>query len=178
VSSSPQPEPAWRPDAAEPARGAVAVPPADHVRPVAAPSRTTASGPSLGRSVAIVALFIVGIVAGIGGFVALNPAPPPVRYPELAGAPEPPVAHALAAALKANDADGVASHVLSTVASSLSDALKPIVDVTDVTYVGTVEHDGRDLAGYIVAGRDQQSQKQIVGFVVDVVNDEIIGINE
>ena len=180
MSSSPAPGPAWQPESPiDPAPDTVVAPPRiEYVRPMAAPSRAWGTGPSIGQSLAIVGLFLVGIVAGVGGFVALNPPPPAQPFPSLAGAPEPAEAHALAEALKANDAEGVANHVLPAIATSLSDALTPIVEVTEVTYLGTVERDGRDLAGYIVVGRDDQSQKRIVGFVVDVMNDAIVGINQ
>jgi hypothetical protein len=121
---------------------------------------------------------VAGIAAGIVGFVGLNPAPNPTPYPRLAGVPEPESAHGLAAALEANDADAVANRVLPPIANALSNALQPIVEVTDVTYLGTVEHDGRDLAGYIVTGHDDQSQDEIVGVVVDVLDGNIVGINQ
>ncbi|HEY3523527.1 MAG TPA: hypothetical protein VGK63_07460 [Candidatus Limnocylindrales bacterium] len=149
-----------------------------YVPAVAPPTRGAVEGPSIRRSVAVVLLFLVGVLGGVAGYVGLNPVASPTPYPALAGAPEPEAAHALAHALKANDADAVANGVLPPIASNLSDALQPIVKVSDVTYLGTVEQDGRDLAGYIVSGKDEQNQKQIVGFVVDVVDDNIVGINQ
>ncbi len=150
---------------------------AAYVPAMPAPVRQLAQGPSLARSIVVLLLFAAGVAAGIAGYVGLNPGPAPAPYPPLTGAPEPEAAHALAAALKTNDADALASRVLPPIASALSNALQPIVEVTDVTYLGTVEHDGRDLAGYIVSGRDVQNQDQIVGIVVDVMDGSIVGIN-
>jgi hypothetical protein len=41
-----------------------------------------------------------------------------------------------------------------------------------------VEEDGRDLAGYVVRGRDRSHTKQIVGLVLAVSGGRIVAINE
>jgi hypothetical protein len=140
--------------------------------------RARVTGPSLRRSIATIALFAAGLVVGVVGFVRLNAPPQLPTYPPLAGAPEPQAAHALAAALGANDAQGIADHLMPGMASDLSTAIQPIVDITSVTYLGTVEQDGRELAGYVVQGRDNQGAKQLAGLVLDVSGGEVVAINQ
>jgi hypothetical protein len=143
-----------------------------------AAARAALDAPSLPRAAAIILLFVAGLVAGVGGYLALN-APPPARtYPALAGAAEPTAAHDLARSIAANDATGIAETLDRQAAAGLSNALQPIVEVTDVDYLGTVVDGDRSMAGYVVHGRDESGQKQIVGIVVDVARGIIVAINE
>jgi hypothetical protein len=144
----------------------------------AAQRSQVAAGPSLRRSAATLALFVVGIAAGVGAYVALDPPPQLPTYPPLSAAPEPASAHALATALDANDPRAIADDVLPGVATDLSNALEPIVEVTGVTYVGTAERNGQQLAGYVVRGRDKDGQKQIIGLVIDVAEGHVMAINQ
>jgi hypothetical protein len=148
------------------------------IGPAAASTSHMPTGPSLRLAIAIIALFLVGLVGGIAAYAIVNAPPPTPAYPALAAAGEPQVAHDLASAMSANDVKGVADRLDPSAAQALATALQPIVEVTSVTYLGTVEQDGRDLAGYVVRGRDQTRTKQIVGLVLDVSGGQIVGINE
>jgi hypothetical protein len=130
------------------------------------------------RAVATLALFVAGLAIGVAGYGVVNAAPPLPTYPPLASAPEPQIAHDLAAAIVAGDAKGIADHLQPDAADALSTALKPIVEVTSMEYLGTVEQDGKDLAGYVIHGRDQNKAKQVVGVVVDVSGGTIVAINQ
>jgi len=163
-------EPIVIPDAPDTARA--------WIGPAAASTSVMPSGPSLPRAIAIIALFLVGFVGGIAAYGIATAPPPTAGYPGLAAAGEPQVAHDLASAMSANDVKGVADRIDPSAAQALANALQPIVEVTSVTYLGTVEQDGRELAGYVVRGRDQTRTKQMVGLVLDVAGGQIVGINE
>jgi hypothetical protein len=163
-------EPAARPAAGSPLHPVVG--------PTVRPSPSRAVAVPLRRAIAIVALFLAGLAAGIGTYAFVNAPPALPALPGLASVPEPAAAHDLAAAIAAGDASGVASRLSPDTASGLSTALASIVDVTAVTYLGTVEEDGRDLAGYVVRGRDKSNTKQIVGLVLAVSGGRIVAINE
>jgi hypothetical protein len=148
------------------------------VGPTVRPLPARAEAVPLRRAIATVALFLAGLAAGIGTYASVVAPPSLPALPALASAPEPAAAHDLAAAIAAGDASGVAARLSPGTAAGLSSALQSIVDVTGVTYLGTVEEDGRDLAGYVVRGRDRSHTKQIVGLVLAVSGGRIVAINE
>jgi hypothetical protein len=148
------------------------------VGPVIAPADAHSFALPLRRAVAILLLFGAGLAAGIAGYQVANRPPALPNYPPLPAAAEPAVAHDLVGAIAAGDAKGIADRLAPGTADALSTALQPIVEVTGVTYLGTVEQDGRQLAGYVVRGRDQSKTKAIVGIVFDVADGQIVGINQ
>ncbi|HEU4572584.1 MAG TPA: hypothetical protein VFR93_07835 [Candidatus Limnocylindrales bacterium] len=162
-----------------PVETAPAAPLRTWVRPAARRAEGT-PGPSPRRALATVAVFVVGLALGIAAFAIVNTPPRLPTYPPLAGAPEPGPAHDLAAAVAANDPNAIAARSQPGISTALSNALQPILEVTSVEYLGTVERGGRELAGYVVRGRDKDGQKQLVGLVLDVdtTQNAITGINE
>jgi hypothetical protein len=53
----------------------------------------------------------------------------------------------------------------------------PIADVRSVRFVGATAKGARVLAGYILNGKDMSGGDAIVGFVLDVENGKIVGVN-
>lgn len=134
------------------------------------------------RAVFVLALFAGGLFAGV---VAQRVTDPGVRanpYPALDKVAEPAASAAVASALAANDAKTLARIMDDQTLTALKDALTdplgaPIADIRNVKFVGATEKDGRVLAGYLITGTDMQGSDAIVGFVLDVENGEIVGVN-
>ena len=59
----------------------------------------------------------------------------------------------------------------------LGEALTPIADVRKVQFVGAVEDQGRVLSAYVAQGKSTQGQELIVGFVLQVRADQVVGVN-
>lgn len=135
-----------------------------------------------GRAVIILALFVGGVV---GGGVLQRVTDPGVRanpYPPLDRIEEPAASSQVAAALANNDPKALARLLNNDALTALKDALTdplgaPISDIRNVRFAGATEKDGRVLAGYIVSGKDMQGSDAIVGFVLDIENGEIVGVN-
>ena len=51
------------------------------------------------------------------------------------------------------------------------------MQITDLKFVGAVDKNGRTLAGYVAKGRDNQGNKVVVGFALQVQHDEVVAIN-
>lgn len=104
-------------------------------------------------------------------------------YASLPPVEEPLAAAEVAAAIRNDDARALAALVadddllqgLSNALRSVNDA--PIIDVREVRFVGAVDHDGRILSAYVLRGRDATGMSMIVGFVLQVQNDEVVGVN-
>ncbi len=146
--------------------------------PVARTRAAPAGAPGLVRALVSIGLFVVGLGAGIAGFVALNAPPSTASVPALETGPEPAIAHQVATSLVSNDVSVLADKLAPADLSTLAQALQPLVDITGVTYLGDVHEPDRDLAGYIVRGTDDSGQKMIVGVVLDVAGGQIVGINQ
>jgi hypothetical protein len=66
--------------------------------------------------------------------------------------------------------------------TALRDALmspmgNAIADVRSVRFVGATGKANRVLAGYVLSGKDLSGADAIVGFVLDVENGQIVGVN-
>ena len=135
-----------------------------------------------GRAVMILALFVGGIV---GGVVLQRVTDPGVRanpYPALDRVEEPATSAQVASALANNDPKTLARLLDNDTLTALKDALTdpmgaPISDIRSVKFAGATQKDGRVLAGYIVSGKDMEGTDAIVGFVLDIENGEIVGVN-
>lgn len=151
-------------------------------RPQPTAGRTSAPFMTEARAAFVLALFIGGVVAGVvvqrvtdsGGRV--NP------YPSLDRIEEPAQTSAVASALANNDAKTLAGLLDNQTLSDLRDALTdpmgaPMADIRSVKFVGATAKNGRILAGYIATGKDMQGSDAIVGFVLNVENGRIVGVN-
>jgi hypothetical protein len=129
------------------------------------------------RAVAIFALFGIGLLGGVvvHGFVDRGPAENP--YPTLPKVEEPRAAQAVVAAVAANDPRSLAQLMPADLLTKLDSALEPIVDVRSTKFVGAVESEGNLLSGYTVTGKTQDGVDFVVGFVLRVANDQVVGVN-
>lgn len=129
------------------------------------------------RAVAIFALFGIGVLGGVvaRGFVDRGPAENP--YPTLPKVEEPRAAQAVVAAVGANDPRSLAQLMPAELLTKLDAALAPIVDVRGTKFVGAVEGEGTLLSGYTVTGKTTEGADFVVGFVLRVANDQVVGVN-
>lgn len=129
------------------------------------------------RAVAIFALFGIGLLGGVvvHGFVDRGPAENP--YPTLPKVEEPRAAQAVIAAVAANDPRSLAQLMPADLLTKLDSALEPIVDVRSTKFVGAVESESTLLSGYTVTGKTQDGVDFVVGFVLRVANDQVVGVN-
>lgn len=145
-------------------------------RPAEEPSRSNGTTRSIG-TVAVLALFVLGLVAGIVVGQATRPRPPVNPFPPLPPASEPAVAAQVAAAIVNDDARALARSVEGELLGALGQSLVPITDVFEVRFVGAVEKSGDTLSAYVVQGRDLQGTQLLVGYVLRVRGDKVIGVN-
>jgi hypothetical protein len=126
---------------------------------------------------ATLSLFGVGILAGVvlHTFVDRGPAESP--YPQLPKVEEPRVAHEVVAAIGADDARSLSRLMLPDMLTALDTALRPIVDVRATRFVGAIESEGRLLSAYVVTGKTTEGIDFVVGIVLRVANDQVVGVN-
>jgi hypothetical protein len=129
------------------------------------------------RAVATLSLFALGILAGVvaHSFVDRGPAENP--YPALPKVDEPRAAHDVVAAIGSDDAQSLSRLVDSKMLTDLDTALQPITDVRSTKFVGAVESEGRLLSAYVVTGKTTEGIDFVVGFVLRVSNDQVVGVN-
>jgi hypothetical protein len=126
---------------------------------------------------ATLSLFAVGILAGVVAqtFVARGPAESP--YPQLPKVEEPRVAHDVVAALAADDPRALSRLMPADMLNALDMALQPVVDIRGTKFVGAVDSEGRLLSAYVVTGKTTEGIDFVVGFVLRVANDAVVGVN-
>jgi hypothetical protein len=129
------------------------------------------------RAVATLSIFVIGILTGIvvHAFVDKGPADNP--YPALPKIEEPRAAHDVVAAIGADDARSLSRLIDAQMLSDLDAALQPITDVRGTKFVGAVESEGRLLSAYVVTGKTMEGIDFVVGFVLRVANDQVVGVN-
>ena len=129
------------------------------------------------KAFATLSLFAVGIVLGVvvHAFVDKGPAENP--YPALPKIEEPRAAHDVVAAIAADDAQSLGRLIDPTMLTDLDSALMPIIDVRTTRFVGAVESEGRLLSAYVVTGKTTEGIDFVVGFVLRVANDQVVGVN-
>lgn len=129
------------------------------------------------RALATLTLFVVGMLGGVvlHAFVDKGPAENP--YPSLPKVDEPRAAHDVVAAVGADDAQALSRMLDSTMLSDLDNALQPIVEVRSTKFVGAVESEGRLLSAYVITGKTIDQVDFVVGFVLRVANDQVVGVN-
>jgi hypothetical protein len=135
-----------------------------------------------GRAAFILALFVGGLFCGVvlqrvtDSSARLNP------YPSLDRVEEPATTAQVAAAILNSDAKTLAQLMDNQTLMSLRDALlsptgAPMSDIRSIKFVGATTKFGRVLAGYIASGKDMQGTDAIIGFVLDLENGQIVGVN-
>jgi hypothetical protein len=129
------------------------------------------------RTFATLSLFVVGILGGVVVHALVDKAPPENPYPSLPKVDEPRAAHDVVDAIGKDDARSLSRLIDSTMLTDLDAALQPITDVRTTKFVGAVESEGRLLSAYIVTGKTQQGIDFVVGFVLRVTNDQVVGVN-
>ena len=134
------------------------------------------------RAALILALFLGGIVGGVVLQRATDPGVRANPYASLDKIEEPSRSAEVAAALLNNDPKALARTMDATSLGVLRDALlspmgAAMADIRQVRFVGAASKNGRVLAGYIVTGKDMSGSDAIVGFVLDLENGQIVGVN-
>ena len=126
---------------------------------------------------ATLSLFVVGILGGVVVHAFADRGPVDNPYPQLPKVDEPRVAHDVIQAVGADDARSLSRLMDSTMLNDLDMALQPIIDVRTTKFVGAVESEGRLLSAYVVTGKTTEGIDFVVGFVLRVANDQVVGVN-
>lgn len=134
------------------------------------------------RAAFILSLFIASIVAGVVVQRYTDAGVKESPYTQLDKIEEPAVTATIATAILNGDARSLADRLDSDTLTALRDALMspagaPIADVRSVRFVGATGKGTKILAGYVLSGRDMSGIDAIVGFVLDVENGKIVGVN-
>ncbi len=126
---------------------------------------------------ATLSLLVVGILGGVVVHAFAERGPVESPYPQLPKVDEPRVAHDVIQAVGADDARALSRLMDSTMLNDLDTALQPIVDVRATKFVGAVESEGRLLSAYVVTGKTTGGIDFVVGFVLRIANDQVVGVN-
>ena len=129
------------------------------------------------RATATLSLFVIGILGGVLVHAFVDRGPGENPYPALPKVDEPRAAHDVVAAIGADDAQSLSRLVDSSMLTDLDTALQPITDVRTTKFVGAVESEGRLLSAYVVTGKTTEGIDFVVGFVLRVANDQVVGVN-
>lgn len=134
------------------------------------------------RAAFVLALFIGSIFAGVVVQRVTDTGVKENPYTQLDKIEEPPVTAEVAAAIANSDAKRLADRLDADTLTALRDALMspagaPIADVRSVRFVGATGKGSKILAGYVLSGKDMGGLDAIVGFVLDVENGQIVGVN-
>jgi hypothetical protein len=129
------------------------------------------------RAVATLSLFAVGILLGVVVHSFFDRGPGENPYPTLPKVEEPRAAHDVVAAIGADDAQSLSRLIDSKMLTDLDAAIQPITDVRSTKFVGAVESEGRLLSAYVVTGKTTEGIDFVVGFVLRVSNDQVVGVN-
>lgn len=134
------------------------------------------------RAAVVLALFLGGMVGGVVLQRVTDAGVPQNPYPSLDRVEEPAIGAQVAAALLNNDSRAVAQLVAPDALTALRDALMspmgtPVMDIRSVRFLGATQKNGTTLAAYVLTGKDVQGTDAIIGFVFDIQNGEIVGVN-
>jgi len=134
------------------------------------------------RAALILGLFIGGVVAGVAVQRVTDPGVRANQYASLDRLDEPGQTAEVAQALLNNDPKALARILDSETLTALRDALMspmgaPMADIRQVKFVGATGKANKVLAGYVLTGKDMSGTDAIVGFVLDLENGQIVGVN-
>ena len=130
-----------------------------------------------GRAALILATFLTGLVAGVVFYAVSDRGTDANPYASLPKAAEPAVTADVARAIQADDAKGLANQLDMEVLQQLQAAIEPLADIRSMKFVGAVEKSGRVLAAYVAGGKTSDGTDVLVGFVLNVTGDQIVGVN-
>ncbi len=142
----------------------------------------SAGGPASGamnsaRAALILATFLGGLVAGVALYAVTDKGADANPYGSLPRSSEPAVTADVARALSTDDAKALANQLDMEVLQQLQTAIEPLTDIRSMKFVGAVEKNGRTLAAYVAGGRTSDGTDVLVGFVLRVTGDQIVGVN-
>jgi hypothetical protein len=126
---------------------------------------------------ATLSLFVVGILLGAVVHSLVDKGPADNPWPALPKVEEPRIAHEVVAAIGQDEPETLAKLMPASMLTDLDTALQPIIDVRTTKFVGAVESEGRLLSAYVVTGKTTQGSDFVVGFVLRVANDQVVGVN-
>jgi hypothetical protein len=136
------------------------------------------SGPiSSVRAALVLATFLGGIVTGVVMYAVTDKGADANPYASLPRAAEPAVTADVARALASDDAKALSNQLDMEVLQQLQTAIEPLTDIRSMKFVGAVEKSGRVLAAYVAGGRTTDGTDFLVGFVLQVTGDQIVGVN-
>lgn len=129
------------------------------------------------RAALILATFLGGLVAGVSLYALTDKGADANPYTSLPRSSEPAVTADVARALASDDAKALANELDMQVLQQLQTAIQPLTDIRSMKFVGAVEKNGRTLAAYVAGGRTSDGTDVLVGFVLRVTGDQIVGVN-
>jgi hypothetical protein len=130
-----------------------------------------------GRAAIILATFLTGLITGVVIYAVTDRGTDANPYASLPRAEEPAVTADVARAIQADDAKILANLLDMEVLQQLQTAIEPLTDIRSMKFVGAVEKSGRVLAAYVVGGKTSDGTDVLVGFVLNVTGDQIVGVN-
>jgi len=136
------------------------------------------SGPmNSGRAALILATFLGGLVTGVVTYAVTDRGTEANPYASLPRAAEPAVTADVARAIQSDDARVLANLLDMEVLQQLQTAIEPLAEIRSMKFVGAVEKSGRVLAAYVAGGKTVDGTDVLVGFVLNVTGDQIVGVN-
>jgi hypothetical protein len=132
---------------------------------------------SSARAALVLATFLGGLLTGVAFYALTDKGADANPYSSLPKAGEPAVSADIARALANDDAKALSNQMDMTVLQQLQTAIDPLTDIRSMKFVGAVEKDGRVLAAYVAGGRTVDGTDVLVGFVLRVTGDQIVGVN-
>lgn len=130
-----------------------------------------------GRAALILAMFLGGLVTGVVVYAVTDRGADANPYASLPKLAEPAVTAEVARSMTNDDARALASQLTKEVLQQLQTAIEPLADIRSMKFVGAVEKNGRTLAAYVAGGRTNDGVDVLVGLVMRVSGDQIVGVN-
>jgi hypothetical protein len=132
---------------------------------------------SSARAAIVLATFLGGLVIGVVVYAATDKGADANPYASLPRTAEPAVTADVARAVTGDDAKGLASLMDIAALQQFRTAVQPLTDVRSMKFVGAAEKNGRVLAAYVAGGRTSEGTDVLVGIVLHVTGDQIVGVN-
>ena len=129
------------------------------------------------KAAVILATFLGGIVIGVVTYAVTDRGADANPYSSLPRTAEPAVTAEVARAIAGDDARALSNQLTMEVLEQLKSAIEPLADIRSMKFVGAVEKSGRVLAAYVAGGRTTDGTDVLVGFVLRVTGDQIVGVN-